>query len=85
MKKVLALVVAVIFALGVASIGFAAGLEPCEKCHKGEKTVDKMVAKGKIATAADLSKALKEGPKKAMHGKLTDDDIKAAAAALKLK
>ena len=85
MKKVLAVVVAVIFVLGLASFGFAAGLEKCDKCHKGEKTVDKMVAKAKIATAADLTKALKEGPKKAMHAKLTDDDLKAAATALKLK
>jgi hypothetical protein len=85
MKKVLAVVVAVIFVLGLASFGFAAGLEKCDKCHKGEKTVDKMVAKAKIATAADLTKALKEGPKKAMHAKLTDDDLKEAAAALKLK
>jgi len=85
MKKVLAVVVAVIFVLGLASFGFAAGLEKCDKCHKGEKTVDKMVAKAKIATAADLTKALKEGPKKAMHAKLTDGDLKEAATALKLK
>jgi hypothetical protein len=85
MKKIVAIVVAVIFVLGLASIGFAAGLEKCDKCHKGEKAVDKMVAKGKIATAADLSKALKDGPKKGMHKSLSDADLKAAAAALKLK
>jgi len=85
MKKVLTIVVSVIFVLGVASFGFAAGIEPCEKCHKGEKAPDKMIVKAKIATAADLTKALKEGPKKGMHGKLSDDDIKSAAAALKLK
>lgn len=85
MKKVLAIVVAVIFVLGLASFGFAAGLEKCDKCHKGEKSVDKVMAKGKIASAADLTKALKEGPKKGMHKALTDDDLKAAAAALKLK
>ena len=85
MKKVLAIVVAVIFVLGLASFGFAAGLEKCDKCHKGEKAPDKMVEKGKIASAADLMKALKEGPKKAMHKSLSDDDIKGAAAALKLK
>jgi hypothetical protein len=85
MKKVLAIVVTVIFVLGLASFGFAAGIEKCEKCHKGEKTVDKMIAKAKIATAADLTKALREGPKKGMHKALTDDDLKAAAEALKLK
>jgi hypothetical protein len=85
MKKILAIVVIIIFVLGLASFGFAAGLEKCEKCHKGEKSVDKEIAKGKIATTADLTKALKEGPKKSMHKALTDDDIKAAATALKLK
>jgi hypothetical protein len=73
------------FTIVVASFGFTAGLEKCEKCHKGEKSVDKEIAKAKIATAADLTKALKEGPKKGMHKALTDDDLKAAAKALKLK
>lgn len=85
MKKVLTIVVVVILVLGLASFGFAAGLEKCDKCHKGEKSVDKMVAKDKIATAADLTKTLREGPKKGIHKALTDDDLKAAAAALKLK
>jgi len=85
MKKIVAIVVAVIFVLGLASFGFAAGLEKCDKCHKGDKAVDKMVEKAKIATAADLTKALREGPKKGMHKPLTDDDLKGAAAALKLK
>jgi hypothetical protein len=85
MKKVLTVVVAVIFVLGLASFGFAAGLEKCDKCHKGEKAPDKMIAHAKIASAADLSAALKNGPKKGMHKSLTDDDIKGAAAALGLK
>ena len=85
MKKVFTLVVAIIFVLGLASFGLAAGLEKCDKCHKGEKSVDKMVTKAKIATAADLAKTLREGPKKAMHKPLTDDDLKGAAEALKLK
>jgi hypothetical protein len=85
MKKVLAIVVAVIFILGLASFGFAAGLEKCEKCHKGDKAPDKMIAKANIATAADLMKALREGPKKGMHKPLTDEDINGAAAALGLK
>ena len=85
MKKVFTLVVAIIFVLGLASFGFAAGLEKCDKCHKGEKSVDKMVTKAKIATAADLTKTLREGPKKGMHKALTADDLKTAAQALKLK
>jgi hypothetical protein len=85
MKKVLTIVVAVIFVLGLASFGFAAGLEKCEKCHKGDKAPDKMIASAKIATAADLMKALKDGPKKGMHKSLADEDISGAAAALALK
>ena len=85
MKKILTIGVAVIFSLGIASFGFAAGIDKCEKCHKGDKAPDKMIAKAKISTAADLMKALKEGPKKSMHKSLTDDDINGAAVALKLK
>ena len=85
MKKILVLVVAVFFVVGLASFGFAAGLEKCDKCHKGDKTPDKMIEKAKIASAADLMKALKEGPKSAMHKALTDEDISGAAAALNLK
>ena len=44
-----------------------------------------MITKAKITTAADLTKTLREGPKKAMHKPLTDDDLKGAAEALKLK
>lgn len=85
MKTFLALVVTVIVSLSIASFGFAAGLDKCEKCHKGDKAPDKMIAKAKIGTAADLMKALKEGPKKGMHKSLTDDDINGAAGALELK
>ncbi len=84
MKKILATAVSFIFVLGLASFGFAAELK-CDKCHKGEKAIDKIVAKNKIATAADLQKVLREGPKKAMHKSLKDEDIKAAADTLKLK
>jgi len=85
MKRLLVAVIAVIFSLGIVSSGLAAGLEKCEKCHKGDKAPDKMIANAKIGTAADLMKALKEGPKKGMHKSLTDDDITGAAATLGLK
>ncbi len=85
MKKIVTIVVAVIFVLGLASFGFAAGIEKCEKCHKGDKTVDKMIERAKVVTAADLTKTLRDGPKKGMHKPLTDEDLKGAAAALKLK
>ncbi len=44
-----------------------------------------MIAKAKIGTAADLMKALKEGPKKGMHKSLAEDDINGATGALELK
>ena len=85
MKKCLAYLVAVIVSLSMASFGFAAGLDKCETCHKGDKAPDKMIAKAKIGTAADLMKALKEGPKKGMPKSLAEDDIKGEAGALELK
>ena len=85
MKKIFTIVVTIIFVFGLASFCFASGLEKCEKCHKGDKSVGKMIARAKIVTAADLTKTLREGPKKAIHKPLTDAEIKAAAAALKLK
>lgn len=85
MKKILVIVAAFIFVFGLASFGFAAGIEKCEKCHKGERTVDKMVERNKIATAADLMKTLREGPKAGLHKLLTDEDISGAAEVLKLK
>jgi hypothetical protein len=41
--------------------------------------------KAKIVTAEDLTKALSQGPKAGMHKALGDEDIAAAATALKLK
>ncbi len=74
----------VVFMLGFAGLGFA-DMEKCDKCHKGEKSVDKMVAKAKIVTADDLAKALRQGPRAGMHKSMSDDDINAAATTLKLK
>jgi hypothetical protein len=85
MKKIVTIVVAMIFVLGLASFGFAAGIEKCEKCHKGDKTVDKMIVKAGVVTAADLTKTLRDGKKAGMHKPLTDEDLKGAAAALNLK
>jgi hypothetical protein len=84
MKKIIALVVALAFVLGLGALGFAEETK-CDKCHKGEKALDKVVAAKKIDSAAALKKAVKEGPKAKLHEKLTDDDIAASAKALKLK
>jgi hypothetical protein len=91
MKKVIVIFVALVFALGVASLGLAADkpaekpADKCGSCHKGDKALDKVAAKNNIKSAADLTKAVKEGKNKQMHAKVTDDDIKAAAKELKLQ
>jgi hypothetical protein len=84
MRRIVALMTVAVFMFGMATLGFA-GVEQCEKCHKGGKTIDKMVEKKKIATADDLKKALREGKRAGMHKTVTDEDIAAAAAVLKLK
>ncbi|MGE5238791.1 MAG: hypothetical protein ACM3ON_08320 [Chloroflexota bacterium] len=83
MKKIIALVVVFAFVLGLGALGFAE--TKCDKCHKGDKALDKIVAAKKIDSAAALKKALREGPKAKLHEKLTDEDIAAEAAVLKLK
>lgn len=79
MKKIVAIVVAVIFALGMVSMAFAAS-EKCDKCHKGEKAVDKIAAAKNIKSGDDMVKAVRTSPKAGLHKSLTDDDIKAALA-----
>jgi hypothetical protein len=84
MRRIFALMTVAVFMFGMATLGFA-GVEKCAKCHKGEKTIDKIVEKKGIATADDLKKALREGPKAGMHKISSDDDIKASIEELKLK
>jgi hypothetical protein len=86
MKKITAIVVALAFVLGFAALGFTAekALDKCASCHKGDKALDKIVAKKNIKSAADFMKAVKEGPSAKMHAKFNDNDIKAAAKELKL-
>jgi hypothetical protein len=85
MKIVLIIVVAIILLVGLAPFGSAVVLEKCDRCHKGKKAVERIIARAKIVTAADLNKTLKEGPKKGIHKLLTDADLKTVAAALNLK
>ena len=85
MKRVIALMIAVIFVLGVAALGFAADADKCGSCHKGDKALDKIVKSKNIASVDALMKAVKEGKSAKMHEKLTADDYKAAGKALNLK
>lgn len=79
MKKIVAIVVAVIFALGMASMAFA-GYEKCDKCHKGEKSIDAHIKAKDIKTGDDMVKAVRTSPKAALHKNLTDDDLRAIVA-----
>lgn len=86
MKKLIAMVIALVFILGFVSIGFTAekATDKCMVCHKGEKALDKIIEKKKTKTAADFMKAVKEGPTAKAHAKFNDNDLKAAAKELKL-
>jgi hypothetical protein len=77
MKKIVIVVVAVIFALGMVSMALA-GTEKCDKCHKGDKAIDKIIASKGIKTGDDLLKAVRTSPKAGLHKSLSDDDIKNA-------
>jgi len=86
MKRVIALIVALVFVLGVASLTFASSaMDKCTKCHKGEKSLEKAVAAKKIETTDAFIKAIKASPKAKLHEKFTDEDYKAVAKELKLK
>ena len=83
MKRITAIVVALAFLLGLAAFGLAAE-DKCGSCHKGDKALDKIVAKKNLKSAAEFMKAVKEGPAAKMHAKFSDSDLKAAAKGLKL-
>lgn len=79
MKKFIAIMVAIVFVLSIVALCFAE--DKCATCHKGEKALDKVVAAKGIKTSADFVAKAKANK---VHAKLTDDEIKASAAALKL-
>lgn len=78
MKKIVAIIAVVIFALSMVTMAFA-GTEKCDKCHKGEKAIDKVAAAKKL-TADNIVNAVRTSPKAGLHKSLTDDDLKAALA-----
>lgn len=107
MKRIIAIMVALVFVLGVAALGLTADKpaakpaekpaekaaekpadkpadDKCAQCHKGDKALDKVVAKKNIKSSADFVKAVKSGPTAKVHEKFTDADLKAAAKGLKL-
>ena len=85
MKRVISLVITIVFVLSVAALGFAADADKCGSCHKGDKALDKIVKSKNIANVDALMKAVKEGKGAKMHEKFTADDYKTAGKALNLK
>ncbi|HUO78085.1 MAG TPA: hypothetical protein VMU21_10975, partial [Thermodesulfovibrionales bacterium] len=43
MKRLIAVMVTVVFVLGFGVLGFAADMDKCGSCHKGDKALDKIV------------------------------------------
>jgi hypothetical protein len=85
MKRLIAVIITVVFVLGFAVLGFAADADKCGSCHKGDKALDKIVKSKNIAGCDALMKGVKEGKAAKMHEKLTADDYKAACKTLNLK
>lgn len=86
MKRLIALIVALVFVLGAVSLTFASpALDKCNKCHKADKALDKALAAKKIDSTDAMIKAIKASPKAKLHEKFTDDDYKAVGKELKLK
>ena len=85
MKRLIAVMVTIVFVLGFAALGFAADADKCGSCHKGDKALDKIVKSKNVTSVDALMKAVKEGKSAKMHEKFTADDYKAAGKALNLK
>jgi hypothetical protein len=85
MKRFIAVVVMVVFVLGLAALGFAADTDKCGSCHKGDKALDKIVKSKNITSTDALMKAVKEGKSAKMHEKFVADDYKTAGKSLNLK
>ncbi|HMK44228.1 MAG TPA: hypothetical protein VK445_08835 [Dissulfurispiraceae bacterium] len=80
MKKVLVTLVALVTAFAFVATAQAGVVDDkCAKCHKAEKTVDKVAEAKGIKDADSLVKAVRGGSKAAMHKAISDEDLKTAA------
>lgn len=57
----------------------------CDKCHKDEKSLDKLFDEKAIKTKQELIEILRNGNKAKLHKNLTDDDINESAKKMNLK
>jgi len=81
MKGIFVIILSFMVVLGLVTVGFGSELK-CNACHKGDKSLDKIVAAKKITTAADLTAAVKAGKQ---HASVKDEEIAEAAKSLNLK
>jgi len=57
----------------------------CNKCHKDEKSLDKIFQEKAIKTKEDLVDILRNGSKAKLHKNLKDEEIDEAANKMNLK
>lgn len=57
----------------------------CDKCHKDDKSLDKIFQEQSIKTKQELFDKLRKGQKSKLHQHLSDSDINEAAEGMKLK
>lgn len=57
----------------------------CDKCHRDDKSLDRIFQERAVKTKQDLFDKLKKGPKAKIHQHLTDSEINEAANQMKLK
>lgn len=57
----------------------------CDKCHKDDKSLDKVFQERGVKTKQELFDKLRRGQKAKLHQHLNDSDISEAAEQMKLK
>lgn len=57
----------------------------CDKCHRDDKSLDKIFQERAVKNKQDLFDRLKKGPKAKIHQNLKDSDINEAANQMNLK
>ncbi|MCI4626408.1 MAG: hypothetical protein L3V56_10660 [Candidatus Magnetoovum sp. WYHC-5] len=85
MRKVMALILTLVFVLGLASFA-AADWEKCKACHNGKVAPDEAAMKAKFKTADEFVKAAMTSPNAMMKSQQGDEEVlKKTAAALGFK
>ncbi|MBF0564166.1 MAG: hypothetical protein HQK89_02875 [Nitrospirae bacterium] len=88
MKRIMALVLAIVMIAAFSSVAMAAGWEKCQGCHNdaGKPAIGKAKLLEKFKTADAFIKGAKDSKSPMMNAvKGNDENLKAAAADLGLK